>query len=111
MHTEQNLLVYKYPTDPNNPKNTYVTITNQRMKSPRVHRKVTVETKRFRVLWFGRKISMLFFLRYVYSLELPISDTLSKEVMADINVFTVGSGHRVVRQVYRPLVILLPWYL
>ena len=57
--------------------------------------------------WLGRKISMLFFRRYVYNLELPISDSLSKEVMADINALTVGSSHRVVRQVYHPLVILL----
>ena len=77
------------------------------MKSPQVHHKVTVKTKRFRVQWFGQKINLLFFRRHVYNLELLISDTLSKEVKADINVLTVGSSHRVVRQVYRPLVILL----
>ena len=72
------LLVYLYPTEPNAPKNTYlkyVTVTHQRMKSPQVHHKVTVKTKRFRVQWFGQKISMLFFRRYMYNLEFPISDT------------------------------------
>ena len=100
------LLVYLYPTEPNAPKNTYlkyVTVTHQRMKSPQVHHKVTVKTKRFRVQWFGQKISMLFFRRYVFNLEHHFSETLSKEVMADINALTVGSSHRVVRQVYAPL--------
>ena len=45
--------------------------------------------------------------RYVDNLELPVSNTFPKEVMTDINVLTVGSGHRVFRQMYRPLVIFL----
>ena len=36
------------------------------------------------------------------NLGLTVSNTLPKEVMMDINVLTVGSGHRVFRQMYRP---------
>ena len=76
------------------------------MRLPQVHHKVTAETKRFRVQCLGQKNSMLFFRTHVYNLQIPVSDSLQKEVMVNINVLTIRSSHRVVRQVYPPLVII-----
>ena len=39
-------------------KNTEITKTNQRMKSPRVHNN-SVKTKLLRMKWFGEKLAML----------------------------------------------------
>lgn len=49
---------------------------------------------------------MLLCRRYVDNLKLPISNTFPKEVVVNINELTVTSCHRVIRQLYRPLVIL-----
>ena len=76
-------------------------------KSTQIHHRVAVKTKRLRVQGLVRKISMMQCRRYVDNLELPVSNTLPKEVKTVINVLTVGNGHKVFRQMDRPLIIFL----
>ena len=96
-HTETKTCSYISPKSPRQQK------TNQRMTSPQVHHNVAAKTKRFRVQCLGQKNNMLFLRRHVYNLQIPVGDSLPKEVKMDINELTIGSSHRVVRQAYPPL--------
>ena len=50
-------------------------------KSPQIHHKAAVTTKRLRVQGLGERVSMLQCRRYVDKLELSVSNTFPKEVM------------------------------
>ena len=73
-------------------------------KSPQVRYNVRAKTKRLRVQRFGAKIGLLLCRPHVDNRKLPVSDTLSSDGMAGINVLTVGKIPRVVGLMFRPLV-------
>ena len=53
-------------------------------------------------------IRMLMCLRYVEYLNVSINNTLPKHVVVNTNVPAIRTSHRVIRQIYRPLVFHVP---
>ena len=76
-------------------------------KSRNIHNEITVSTERVDGERLGQKIGVLKSGRHMYHLELAVGNTLTQEVVADVDVFRVRGGCRISGQMHSSYVVLV----